>query len=83
MGKTSLAAFMATCPKLDTLKLLGAVQGSIDRFVAWTKENYPQITTIEIVDDLETLVRGSDIVTIVRLVRRANVSKYPSSSGNG
>ena len=77
MGKTSLAAFMATCPKLDTLKLLGRSQGSIDGFVAWTKENYPQITTIEIVDDLETLVRGSDIVTYCASCETGDVSKYP------
>ena len=77
MGKTSLAAFMATCPKLDTLKLLGRSQGSIDGFVAWTKENYPQITTIEIVDDLETVVRGSDIVTYCASCETGDVSKYP------
>ena len=77
MGKTSLAAFMATCSKLDTLKLLGRSQGSIDGFVAWTKENYPQITTIEIVDDLETLVRGSDIVTYCASCETGDVSKYP------
>ena len=77
MGKTSLAAFMATCPKLDTLKLLGRSQGSIDGFVAWTKENYPQITTIEIVDDLEALVRGSDIVTYCASCETGDVSKYP------
>ncbi len=77
MGKTSLAAFMATCPKLDTLKLLGRSQGSIDGFVAWTKENYPQITTIEVVDDLETLVRGSDIVTYCASCETGDVSKYP------
>ena len=77
MGKTSLAAFMATCPKLDTLKLLGRSQASIDGFVAWTKENYPQITTIEIVDDLETLVRGSDIVTYCASCETGDVSKYP------
>ncbi|SNY89918.1 ornithine cyclodeaminase [Cohaesibacter sp. ES.047] len=77
MGKTSLAAFMATCPKLDTLKLLGRSQASIDGFVAWTKENYPQITTIEIVDDLETLVRGSDIITYCASCETGDVSKYP------
>jgi N-[(2S)-2-amino-2-carboxyethyl]-L-glutamate dehydrogenase len=77
MGKTSLAAFMATCPKLDTLKLLGRSQASIDGFVAWTRENYPQITTIEIVDDLETLVRGSDIITYCASCETGDVSKYP------
>jgi ornithine cyclodeaminase len=77
MGKTSLAAFMATCPKLDTLKLLGRSQGSIDRFVDWVKETYPQIATIEIVSDLETLVRGSDIVTYCASGETGDVSKYP------
>ncbi|NVK46523.1 MAG: ornithine cyclodeaminase [Rhodobacteraceae bacterium] len=77
MGKTSLAAFMATCPEIDTVKLLGRSQGSIDRFVEWVKEIYPQVTTIEIVEDLETLVRGSDIVTYCASGETGDVSKYP------
>ncbi|WP_319532319.1 tyramine oxidase subunit B [uncultured Cohaesibacter sp.] len=77
MGKTSLAAFMATCPELETLKLLGRSQGSIDKFIAWTKETYPQLTTIEIVSDLETLVRGSDIITYCGSCETGDVSKYP------
>lgn len=77
MGKTSLAAFMATCPEIDTVKLLGRSQGSIDRFVEWVKETYPQVTTIEIVEDLETLVRGSDIVTYCASGETGDVSKYP------
>jgi ornithine cyclodeaminase len=77
MGKTSLAAFMATCPQLETLKLLGRSQGSIDRFVEWVKESYPQLTTIEIVKDLDTLVRGSDIITYCESGEVGDVSKYP------
>ncbi|MQY44009.1 ornithine cyclodeaminase [Epibacterium sp. SM1969] len=77
MGKTSLAAFMATCPNIDTVKILGRSQGSIDAFVEWTKENYPQITNIEIVDDIEAMVRGSDIVTYCGSCETGDVSKYP------
>ncbi|WP_460274276.1 tyramine oxidase subunit B [Celeribacter sp. ULVN23_4] len=77
MGKTSTSAFMATCPKIDTLKLLGRSQGSIDNFVAWIKETYPQITSIEIVKELETLVRGSDIITYCASGETGDVSKYP------
>lgn len=77
MGKTSLAAFMATCPNIDTVKLLGRSQGSIDGFVQWVKDNYPQVTTIEVVKDLETLVRGSDIITYCASGETGDPSKYP------
>lgn len=77
MGKTTLAAFMATCPELDTLKLLGRSQGSIDTFMAWVKDEYPQLTTIELVSDLETLCRGSDVISYCASCETGDVSKYP------
>ncbi|MWV29049.1 tyramine oxidase subunit B [Aurantiacibacter rhizosphaerae] len=77
MGKTSLAAFMATCPAIDTLKILGRSQKSIDGFIAWTREEYPQITEIEMVDDLETLCRDADIVTYCSSGETGDPKKYP------
>jgi N-[(2S)-2-amino-2-carboxyethyl]-L-glutamate dehydrogenase len=77
MAKTSLAAFMATCPKIDTVKVQGRGQKSLDSFISWTKETYPQITTIEIVHDIEQIVRDSDIVTYCASGETGDVSKYP------
>ncbi|KAA0570234.1 tyramine oxidase subunit B [Azospirillum sp. Sh1] len=77
MAKTSLAAFMATCERIDTIKVKGRGKASLDSFLTWVKETYPQITTIEVVDDLEQVVRGSDIVTYCGSGETGDVSKYP------
>lgn len=74
MGKTSLDAFVATCPELDTLKIKGRGQRSIDSFIQYAKEKYPQFTTITVVDTLEELVRDSDVITFT-----ASTSQDPSS----
>lgn len=63
MGKTGLDAFAATCPELDTLKIKGRGQKSIDSLIAYAKEKYPQFKTIQVVDSVEELVRGSDVLT--------------------
>ena len=62
MGKTSLDAFMATCPELDTLKVKGRGKKSLDSFLEYVKATYPQLTTVTVVDDIETLVRDSDVI---------------------
>lgn len=64
MNRTSLEAFMAVRPNIDTVKVSGRGQGSIDTFISWAKEKFPQITTIEQVADMEAAVRDSDIVSI-------------------
>ena len=63
MGKTSLDAFMATCPELDTLKVKGRGKKSLDSFLEYVKATYPQLTTVTVVDDIETLVRDSDVIS--------------------
>ncbi|KIC38976.1 ornithine cyclodeaminase [Ruegeria sp. ANG-R] len=77
MGRTSLAAFMAACTEIDTLKIQGRSQGTIDRFIEWSRETYPQIKNIEVCTDIETLVRDSDIVTYCASCETGDVSKYP------
>lgn len=77
MGKTSIAAFMATCPGIDTVKVKGRGQKSIDSFVAWIRDSYPQITTIQVVDTIEDVVRDSDIVTYCNSNETGDVSTYP------
>ena len=37
MGKTSLAAFVSVCPHLDTVKIKGRGQKSLDSFVSFIK----------------------------------------------
>lgn len=80
MGKTGLDAFMATCPELDTLKIKGRGQASIDNFIEYAKENYPQLTTITVVDSVEALVRDSDVVTFAATAG-TDPSKYAKVKG--
>ena len=77
MGKTTVASFMATCPELDSLKIKGRGQASLDRFLEWVKEEYPQLTNIEVVDTIEEVVRDSDIITYCNSGEVGDPSTYP------
>lgn len=77
MGKTTVAAFMAVCPKLHTIKVKGRGQRSLDNFITWVTETYPQITTIDVVESLEDVVRGADIVTYCSSGEVGNPEVYP------
>ena len=77
MGKTTLAAFMAVCPQIDTLKVKGRGQHSLDKFLSWVAQSYPQITRVEVVDSLEALVRDSDIVTYCNSGETGDPTAYP------
>ncbi|WP_044562923.1 tyramine oxidase subunit B [Azospirillum sp. B4] len=78
MARTSLAAFMATCPHIDTIKVKGRGRKNVDAFLAWLKQTYPQITTVKVVDTDEEVVRGSDIATFCASVATGDPSKYPT-----
>ncbi|MCK6188249.1 tyramine oxidase subunit B [Pseudomonas sp. EYE_354] len=77
MGKTTLAAFIAVCPHIDTLKIKGRGEKSLNDFLGWVKETYPQITTVQVVDTLEEVVRGSDLVTYCSSGETGDPSNYP------
>ncbi|WP_111892461.1 tyramine oxidase subunit B [Acinetobacter sp. MB5] len=77
MGRTSVAAFIAVCPQIDTIKIKGRGQKSINEFVNWVKANYPQITNIEVVDSIEALVRDSDIVSYCNSGEVGDPDTYP------
>lgn len=77
MGKTSVAAFMAARPGIDTIKVKGRGKKSLDSFLGWLTENYPQITTIQVVDTIEELVRDSDIVSYCNSGEVGDPSTYP------
>ncbi|PLV49447.1 tyramine oxidase subunit B [Erwinia sp. B116] len=63
MGRTTVSAFLAVCPHIDTLKLKGRGQQNIDNFISWLAATYPQVKNVQVVDSYEQVVRGSDIVT--------------------
>ena len=76
MGKTSLSAFVSVCPNLDTVKIKGRGQKSIDSFIEFVKKECPQIKNIKVCDTLEEAVRDSDIVSMTTVVRD-NVESFP------
>lgn len=77
MGKTSVAAFIAARPGIDTIKVKGRGQKSLDSFLGWVKESYPQITRVQVVDTIEELVRDSDIVSYCNSGEVGDPSTYP------
>ncbi|AIR91066.1 tyramine oxidase subunit B [Pseudomonas cremoricolorata] len=77
MGKTTVAAFMAVCPQVDTLKIKGRSQKSLDTFLGWVNETFPQITHIEVVQTLEEVVRGADLVSYCSSGEVGDPSRYP------
>lgn len=77
MGKTTVAAFVAACPEVDSIKIKGRSQSGIDDFIQWTKDHYPQIKTIEVVDSIEAVVRDSDLVTFCSSGEFGNPETYP------
>ena len=81
MGKTSLAAFVSVCPNLDTVKIKGSSQRSLDAFTRFIREELPQIKNIEICDSVEEAVKDSDIISFTTTVRD-DVSSFPYINGD-
>ncbi|EKZ9178930.1 ornithine cyclodeaminase [Vibrio vulnificus] len=77
MGKTSVAAFMAACPDIDTIKIKGRGKKSLDSFLTWVSATFPQITNVEVVESVEDVVFGSDIVTYCNSGETGDPSLYP------
>ncbi|MCG6274976.1 tyramine oxidase subunit B [Vibrio vulnificus] len=77
MGKTSVAAFMAACPNIDTIKIKGRGKKSLDSFLTWVSATFPQITNVEVVESVEDVVHGSDIVTYCNSGETGDPSLYP------
>ncbi|MBJ7553440.1 tyramine oxidase subunit B [Marinomonas spartinae] len=77
MGKTTVSAFMAACHHIDTIKIKGRGQKSLDDFIGWVKETFPQITNIQVVDSIEDVVRGSDLVTYCNSGETGDPTTYP------
>ncbi|MFP9228443.1 tyramine oxidase subunit B [Pectobacterium cacticida] len=77
MGKTMVSAFIAVCPQLHTIRVKGRGQRSLNNFIRWVTSTYPQITTIEVVESLEAVVRGADIVTYCSSAEVGNPETYP------
>ena len=62
MGKTSLAAIVASCPNIKEVKVKGRSEKSLNAFIDYAKNKYPQIEVIRGVDSIEELVRDTDVI---------------------
>jgi ornithine cyclodeaminase/alanine dehydrogenase-like protein (mu-crystallin family) len=78
MAKTSLSAFMAVCPCISEIKVKGRGQKNVDAFLNWVAETFPQITRVEVVESIEAVVRGSDIVTFCASGATGDPTTYPT-----
>lgn len=63
INSMAIQTFAALRPTLDTIKIKGRGQASIDRCIEFVKEKCPQFTNFIICDTLEECVRDSDILT--------------------
>lgn len=77
MAKTSFAAFMAARPGINTVKIKGRGEKSLNSFLEWLAATYPQVKNVSVVDDIEAVVRGSDIVTYCNSGSVGDPSTYP------
>ncbi|MGE4508233.1 MAG: tyramine oxidase subunit B [Eubacteriaceae bacterium] len=78
INRTAIETFAALRPSLDTLKIKGRGQASIDRCIEFVKEKCPQFTNIIICDTLEERVRDSDILSFATSTAMGvGVSAYP------
>lgn len=78
MARTSLEAFVAARPGIDTVKVKGRGRGSLDAFTAWVAEKFPHITTVAEAGTVEEAVRGSDIVTFCTTSLKGDPREYPT-----
>lgn len=81
MGKTSLAAFAVTCPKLHRLHIKGRGRKSIDSFIDFVKKEFPQFDEIKVCETEEEAVRDADIISFTTVAQCGDdiaiVDTYP------
>ena len=80
MGKTSLAAILATCHNIREIKVKGRGQKSLDAFIDYAREEYPEIPIIRPVESIEELVKGSDVISFANS-GNTDPSTYPFVKG--
>ena len=77
INSITVETFAALRPSINTLKISGRGQASIDRCIAYVKEKCPQIKTFVVCDSLEDCVRGSDILSFATSTPTGGQDTYP------
>ena len=76
MGKTSLAAILAACPDINTVKVKGRGRASLERFIDYVRKEYPELKKVEAVDTIEELIKDADVVSFAN-TGGTDPSTYP------
>jgi tyramine oxidase subunit B len=77
MNKTAFDAIMAVRTTIETVKVKGRSQKSIDGFIEYVNKKYSQITDIQVVESEEEAVRDADIVSIATSSPTGDIKEYP------
>lgn len=77
MSKTAFDATMAVRHGIETVKIKGRSTKSIESFIQYIKQKYPEVKDIRIVETEEEAVRDSDIVHIATSSPTGDISEYP------
>ncbi|SEW01258.1 tyramine oxidase subunit B [[Clostridium] fimetarium] len=77
MSKTAFAATVAVRAGIETVKIKGRSKKSIDGFVQYLNEDFPEIKDIRIVETEEDAVRDCDIVHIATSSPTGDINEYP------
>ncbi len=77
MSKTAFDATMAVRATIETVKIKGRSRKSIDSFIQYINEKYPQIKEIRVVETEEEAVVDSDIVHIATSSPTGDIYQYP------
>lgn len=64
MNKTAIGAFVAECPELKKVKILGRSRSGIDSFIQLVERQYPSIASVEVSDNLESALSDADVVSL-------------------
>ncbi len=81
MGRTSLHAVLCSCPGIDTVKVKGRGQKSLEDFKEYIRKECPQVKDIQVCDTIEDAVRDSDVI-IMTTTAGTKESEYPYISGD-
>lgn len=77
MARTSLAAFVAECPMLDTVKVKGRGAANLAAFTGWVADAFPHLR-VQVVETDEEIVRDSDIASFCASVATGDPARYPT-----
>jgi ornithine cyclodeaminase len=77
INRTGLAAAISARPAIDTIKVKGRSQRSMDDFIDFVHAEFPHIENIIVVDKDEDAVRDCDIVCICTSCPTGDIRQFP------